>query len=727
VGGVSAEPGDEEDKHQILATASLAMSDGRALKHDETFAVFDRYGDIRSHGVRGAQGLYHDGVRFLSSLRLRLSGHRPLLLSSTVRENNVMLAVDLMNPDIIRGGELSIAHGTLHLLRSKFLWRGACYEHLQISNYGMSAVDVELALDFEADFVDVFEVRGSHRARRGTLHEPERQGSAVLLAYTGLDGLRRTTRLEFAPEPTQLGTDGASFSFQLEARQAKDLYLTQVCEVDGSAAEQRVTFETAYAGACGVISRHYADDAAIATSSEQFNDWLSRSIADLHMMITATQHGQYPYAGVPWFSAPFGRDGIITALELSWVNPRLARGVLEFLAATQARELDPTCDAEPGKIIHEMRRGEMAALGEIPFGCYYGSVDSTPLFIMLAAAYHEFTGDTQTIARLWPSLELALGWIEQWGDCDGDGFIEYSRRSNVGLIQQGWKDSHDSVFHADGTAAQGPIALCEVQGYVYAARQGAARLASALGQGPRARALESAAEGLREQFDAAYWCEDLQTYALALDGAKRPCRVRSSNAGHCLFTGIAKPERAHAMAEQLLSEQMFSGWGVRTLSARERRYNPLSYHNGSVWPHDNALIGAGLARYGRKEHASRILTGLFNASEFVDLRRLPELFCGLPRRPGEGPTLYPVACSPQAWAAGAPFLLLGAVLGMSVDGAAQRVSFREPLLPQFLDEVNIRGLQVGAQRVDLSLRRHAEDVGVNVLGSTGPVEVLTIK
>jgi glycogen debranching enzyme len=721
---------DDDDRYQILAASSLTLSGARVLKHGDTFAVFDRHGDIRPYGIEGAQGLYHEGTRFLSALRVRLGGQRPLLLSSTVREDNILLGVDSMNPDLTHAGQVMIPHGTIHVLRSKFLWRGTSYEHLQISNYGASAVDVVLAVAFAADFVDVFEVRGTRRERRGTLHPADISHDAVTLSYTGLDGDRRCTRLHFAPAPDICAESQASFQLHLEAAQSKDVYLTVSCESWTDRPSLHRAFEHAHGEACTAMRRHASVECSIHTSNEQFNDWLNRSISDLRMMITDTPEGPFPYAGVPWFSAPFGRDAIITALEALWFNPQLALGVLSFLAATQADAFDAEADAEPGKIVHEMRSGEMARLREIPFGRYYGSVDSTPLFVLLASAYHEVSGDTASIERLWPHIDRALEWIVRHGDLDGDGFVEYGRRSKSGLLHQGWKDSQDSVFHADGTPAQGPIALCEVQGYVYAAQQGAARLAEALGMPDRARVLRSRADELRGRFDQAFWCEDLGTFALALDGAKRPCRVRSSNAGQTLFTGIVLPERAPPLAEQLLTAEMFSGWGIRTVASGEHRYNPMSYHNGSVWPHDNALIAWGLARYGMREQALSVMTALFDASLFVDLNRLPELSCGFTRRHGEGPTLYPVACSPQSWVAAAPLLLLRAALGMTVEGGAKRVRFDRPALPPFLEAVTIKKLRVGPEgSVDLDLRRHPDDVGVNIAGRHGParVEVIAVK
>jgi glycogen debranching enzyme len=720
-GRPAAEAPGGKSPYYILASSPQADEHGLVLKHNDTFAVFDHFGDIKPTGL-GEEGLYHEGTRYLSCLLLGLEHGRPMFLSSTVRQHNDLLTVDLTNPDIDRAGRIAVPRGTLHLSRTKFLRDGACYERLHLRNYGPAAVTVSLLLHFEADFADIFEVRGTRRARRGDYLPEELRRDGVTLAYRGLDGVVRRTGLACVPPPDEVHRGDIGFELHLPSQGDATIDLTIACERDGDE-PRRLSFDAAHSAAGESLDGDRPVGCSLHASNGQFNSWVDRAAADLQMMTTRTPFGPYPYAGVPWFSCPFGRDGIITALECLWLWPELARGVLAYLAATQADAVISEQDAEPGKILHETRRGEMAALHEIPFGRYYGSIDSTPLFVLLAGVYYERSGDRPFLESIWPNVEAALRWIEKYGDRDGDGFVEYARQSAKGLIQQGWKDSHDSIFHADGSAARPPIALCEVQGYVYAARRAAAAVAGALGMVERSEQLFSQAEELKERFERAFWCDDIGTYALALDGDKKPCRVRTSNAGHCLFAGIADRERARRTAATLLSADSFSGWGVRTVAAGEARYNPMSYHNGSVWPHDNALIAQGLAHYGQKDGVLRIMAGLFDASVFLDLHRLPELFCGFPRRPGQGPTLYPVACSPQSWSAAAPFLLLQACLGLDVKGPERQVGFFQPTLPPFLRDVHIRNLGVNGAAVDFDLHRHGDEVSINVLRRQGTVEV----
>ena len=722
------------NRFYILSTSGRVDDRTRVLKSGDTFAVFDRFGDIEALGPPEL-GIYHQDTRFLSRLALRLESHRPLLLSSTIKEDNAFLAVDLTNTDLHHAGEVAVSRGTIHIFRSKVLWEATCYDRLRIHNYGRSTVDLSFVVEFDADYADLFEVRGVGRDRRGRRYPVQGTETALQFSYEGLDGRLRQTWIVFNPPPANLHGSRANYRVRLEPGAYITYSFAIRCEPEalrfGPTQSCKpgpvLIYDDAAAKAAAALRFARADEPELFTSNEQFNDWLNRSIADLHMMRTDTIYGPYPYAGVPWFSTVFGRDGIITALECLWFKPDVARGVLSYLAATQSDEENREQEAQPGKILHETRGGEMAALGEVPFGRYYGSVDATPLFIMLAGAYYKRTGDKAFIQSIWSHIEHALTWIDEFGDVDGDGFVKYARQSQRGLLNQGWKDSHDAVFHQDGTFAEGPVALCEVQAYTYAAKLSAAELARSLGNEAFAKQLASQAETLRRTFEDMFWCEDLCTYALALDGKKRLCRVRTSNAGHCLFAGIASRDRARRVATTLTSEVSFSGWGVRTVAEKEARYNPMSYHNGSIWPHDNALIAAGFARYGLKDEAAKILAGLFDASLFFDLHRLPELFCGFPRRPGESPTLYPVSCSPQTWASCAVFLVLQACLGLEIDGSEGKVVFTDPYLPSFLPGVQIKGLRVGQASVDLSLSRHESDVGVNVLRREGPVSVVVVK
>ncbi|HEX7076656.1 MAG TPA: amylo-alpha-1,6-glucosidase, partial [Hyphomicrobiaceae bacterium] len=462
---------------------------------------------------------------------------------------------------------------------------------------------------------------------------------------------------------------------------------------------------------------------SIETSNDIYNEAARRAIADLYMLMTHMPEGLVPYAGIPWYSTVFGRDSLITALLMLWFDPGVALGVLRYLAANQATDVIPEADAEPGKILHEVRLGEMAELGEVPFRRYYGSVDSTPLFVFLAGSYLERTDDLETIRNLWPHIEAALNWIDQFGDQDGDGFVEYGAKTKKGLVNQGWKDSYDAIFHANGDLAKGPIALVEVQGYVFAAKKKAAVMAERLGHEALAAKLLREAEELQKRFQKEFWSDEIGTYALALDGKKRPCLVQTSNAGHALLTGIAADECVPKVVQALMSRESFSGWGIRTVATTASRYNPMSYHNGSVWPHDNALIAMGFARYGFKEAASRIFEALFTASSYLELRRLPELFCGFGRRRSHGPTLYPVACAPQAWAAAAPLALLQSCLGLRISPKQGTISLEHPMLPPFLDHVTLRKLACGGIKLDIEFRRAGDHVAMNVLNATGDAQL----
>ena len=703
----------------IAVTASPARP-RHAMKHGDSFLVVDSHGDI---GVSpgGPDGLFHRDTRYLSHLEMSINGLQPLMLGSNLSNDNCVLTVDLTNPDIIDRDRIALRKSLLHVARTVFVAGQSLHQRLLVRNYGADNVPLVLSLSFAADFVDVFEVRGMTRARRGTTASEIGQGHAAL-DYMGLDGVTRRIEVRFDPPPTVLTTSSASFRLTIEPQASATIYLTACCDPSG---EGKAPFLRVMRRAHREMKQLMRSDTKIHTSNHRFNEMLRRATVDLAMLLTETPQGLYPYAGIPWYSTTFGRDGLITALQCLWLDRRIPVAVLKRLASMQATEFDAASDAEPGKILHETRSGEMASLREIPFGRYYGSVDATPLFVLLAGQYVQTSGDLETVRELWPAIEQALAWIDGPGDPDKDGFVEYHRHSDNGLVNQGWKDSHDAIFHADGGLANGPIALCEVQGYVYAAKRLASDCARGLGLAERASQLDVQADRLRAHFEQSFWCEERGTYALALDGNKLPCRVQSSNAGQVLFSGIASSDRAKRIAEALMTPECFSGWGVRTISTAERRYNPMSYHNGSVWPHDNALIALGLARYRAKNEVARIFRAQFDAATYLDLHRLPELFCGFSRFAGRGPTLYPVACAPQAWAAGAFFAFLQASLGLKQDPWKKEIRFQTPTLPNFLDEVVLRGLTAGAGSADVMIRRHGTRTSLEVLRTQGNVDVKT--
>jgi glycogen debranching enzyme len=707
----------------IAASGSLQERGTRTLKHGDTFAVFDHRGDIGAE-TGSSEGLYHRDTRILSRLTLLLEEARPLLLSSMTQDDNAVFSADLSNPDLLVDGQIALRREQIHLHRLRFIWTGVCYERLLIRNFSDRPLRVRVALLFASDFADLFEVRGERRRARGESSAIRDSDCKTELRYMGLDAIERITTLEFDPAPQTLTTGRAAFEVSLNAHQVKRIFIrVGVPETDAGHWSGRVFYRHMRA-ARHALRQSSARAASVDSSNSVFNEIARRAVSDLYMLVTDTAQGPYPYAGTPWFSTPFGRDGIITALMTLWADPHIAQGVLRFLASTQATAIEPERDAEPGKILHEMRHGEMANLREVPFGRYYGSVDATPLFVLLLGEYFIRTGDLGTVRALWPNALAALAWIDEFGDRDRDGFVEYYRQTKEGLANQGWKDSQDAVFHRDGRYAEGPIALCEVQAYVYGAKRQASLLAAVLGHQAQAAQLQAQADALRENFEAKFWCEELSVYALALDGAKQPCRVVSSNSGQVLLTGIAGEERAQRVAQTLLGPACFSGWGIRTLGLSEPHYNPMSYHNGSVWPHDNGLIALGLARYGHARAAAQIFNGMFDAASYMELRRLPELFCGFLRGRHNAPTQYPVACSPQAWASASIFGLLQAALGLRLSEASGEISFYRPVLPDFLDRLHVRNLRLNRGSADVLLQRHGSDVAVTQTRRDGDVSVV---
>jgi glycogen debranching enzyme len=701
--------------HQVVTADVQGSDEPLTLKHDDCFGQFNEIGDIDAE-ARTEAGLYRAGVRHLSRLTLTINSFRPLLLAATTREDNVLLTFNLTNPDVRgEGGRVVLPRGTLHITRTRFIWNGVCHEMLKVRNFALTSITVELAIRFAADFENIIDVRAQRRVDAGRARFERVERDSVTQGYLGADEVVRETVVDCHTPPDSISSDALRYKLSIGSRGEKTIAIAIGCRSANNPV-QIASYARSLSAAEELARTEGRPPTQVDSTDAQFNQWLQRSAADIGMMLTATPHGRIPSAGLPWLDAAFGRDTILTALQTLWVWPQIARNVLRYLAATQSADSFPANGAEPGKILNEARGGDQAPN-------YFG-VDTTPLFVLLAGAYYARTADLDFVAELWPAISSALSWIDVYGDIDGDGFVE-SRPVRPGQIpQHGWKSSPDSVFHADGRVATGPLALCEVQGYVYGAKLGAARIARSLGEMPRAIALVEAAQALQARFNSAFWCDDIQTFAPALDGEKLRCCVRTSNPGHCLYTGIAHAERGRQVIAGLGDEQMFSGWGVRTVAESELRFNPMSYHNGSVWPHDNALLASGAARYDDKAFALRLLTAQFDAAREFNLLRLPELICGFRRRGREAPLQFPVACAPQSCSAAAPFLMLQSVLGISIDALDRQIVLAHPVVPEGFEEIRVKNLEVGEASVDFTVRRHAGSVSVSVERREGKLDLV---
>jgi glycogen debranching enzyme len=695
-----------------------------AVKEDDTFLYSDLEGNL-DHGGDYGLGLYTADTRFLSYFRLTVNGRDPVLLSSS-SERGYMSHVDLTNPDLYDGDLLTVPQQTLNIRRIRAI-RDRLFERVRVKNYNAFAVSLDLEFGFGADFADIFEVRGMARESVTEPLQPTVEAGVVEFPYEGRDGIRRTTRIEFGAQPDRISTEDGIvtvvFRMHLAPYQTKLVGLS----VDPIVEDDRTT-AVDFDHAVHDLRRSYEEwergSTQVVTDNELYNQLLDRSLRDLRALQTRVDGGSVLAAGIPWYVTVFGRDSLIASHQLLMVNPDTARGALELLAAKQGAEVDDWRDEQPGKILHEIRYGELARAGIVPHTPYFGSVDSTPWFLILLAQYFRWTGDVAFALDLLPAAERALEWIDRFGDLDGDGFVEYLCRSTGGIRNQGWKDSADSVVHADGRLAEPPIALAEVQGYVYLAKQRMADVFRALGRSDDAQRLDDDAERLKRRFNEAFWMEDEKFFAEALDADKRQVRTVTSNPGHGLYCGIVDEDKAVPLAKRLLSPDMFSGWGVRTMSKAAAAYNPMSYHNGSVWPHDNALIAAGLKRYGFARSTNRVATALFDAAIQADYLRLPELFCGFTRRTPNRPVSYPIACSPQAWAAGSPYLMLQAMLGISARAHQNLLTVNLPHLPTWLNTVEVRNLAVGNSRLSLVFRREGEITSFSLLSREGDVRVV---
>ncbi|MQB00375.1 MAG: amylo-alpha-1,6-glucosidase [Actinobacteria bacterium] len=690
------------------------------LKGGRLFACSGKDGLISPR--RGsAQGLYRDDARYLSKLELKIGGAHPILLSSSA-EPGFEGVINATNPPL-RFEEERVAPQSLHLRRIRLLSR-SMFEELDLVNHSQTRIHTTLSFTFGADYVDLFEVRGlEQRFTRAVLTEIV--DDHALLTYRGQDDIELSTKILFDPPPAHVEANGndvtASWNVELAPGDGCHIGLQILCAPEDTE-PPKVTYESARTTAKRQLAE-FNDRCARFTSDEtSFDRALDLAARDIWALSTETSAGRILVAGIPWFVAPFGRDALIASYESLPLTMMPARDCLETLAAHQATADDPSRDAEPGKILHETRFGELARLKAIPHTPYYGSVDSTPLFLMLASAYHRWTNDTTTLERLKPAIDRALDWIDDFGDRDGDGYVEYERRSPAGLRNQGWKDSEDGILHRDGSAPVGPLALVEVQAYVYLAKTRIAELYEVFGEDDTSARLQEDANLLKKRFNEDFWMDDEFTMALALDGAKDQVGSVTSNPGHALFCDIVDEDRAALMVERMMRDDMFSGWGIRTLSSKTRAYNPMSYHNGSVWPHDSAIVAAGMKRYGYTAQAQKVTNALFDAAHNFEMR-LPELYCGFDRQRGLPPVPYPVACKPQAWSAAAPVFLVQTMLGLTANAAKRQLQIHQPDLPTWLNSLKIERLKVGGTTMSLLFDRSGGDTACSVLESDGDVRV----
>ena len=701
-----------------LASKTLAVKEG------ETFLYSDLEGNLDHSGDYGL-GLYFRDTRFLSQFRMEVSGRSPVLLSSS-SERGYMSHVDLTNPDLYDGDIVAVPQQTLNIRRIRAI-NGRLFERVRVKNYNPYPVSLDLEFSLGADFADIFEVRGLAHEKHNPPDPPKADGSSVEFAARGVDGARRLTQIEFAQAPDKLEVEGrivhASFRMHLGAYQTKLIAMT-ISPVVDDVRPRELEFDVAVHELRRSYEEWERDCTQIFTDNELFNQLLNRSLRDLRALFTETDEGGILAAGIPWYVTIFGRDALIASHQLLSVNLEPARRALELLAARQGTEVDDWRDMQPGKILHEVRQGELARAGIVPHTPYFGSVDVTPWFLILYAQHLRWSGDLDFAQKLLPAAEAALRWIDEYGDLDDDGFVEYLCRSSRGMRNQGWKDSHDAIVHADGHLAEPPIALSEVQAYVYLAKERMADVYRALGDEQRGEFLLGQAHELKRRYNEAFWMDDEKYFAGALDADKRQVRTVMSNPGHGLYCGIVDEDKAMPLAKRLLAPDMFSGWGIRTMSKAAAAYNPMSYHNGSVWPHDNALIAAGLKRYGFIRSTNRVATALFDAAVHAEYLRLPELFCGFTRRTPNRPVSYPVACSPQSWAAGSPFLMLQAMLGISARAHENLLTVNKPHLPTWLNTVEVRNLAVGRSRISLVFRREGEITSFSVLSREGDVRVV---
>ncbi len=715
----------------IVATTSAeryVMGGGRAsrlaIKEGDLFLYTNELGQVPGT-ENSVLGLYYRDTRYLSRYELTIGGRQPVLLSASA-DRGYAATVELTNLESRTADGRVLPQASVHVRRTRFV-SDRLYELLRVRNYHQREVELVLDMHFDADFADLFEVRGSRRRRRGSRLAPAAGEGTLTLSYLGLDEVTRQTVVRFHDRPESIKQGRVRWRLRLPPGERVVLrYDVQVVgpEAPGEAGGE---FNARISALRHDHERWESDATEIFTDNEQLNRTLRRGQQDLRMLSTVIDGERVPLAGVPWFVAPFGREMAFVGLETLLLDLRWARAAVSFLARRQGVGDSAFREEQPGKIMHELRRGELAAIHAVPHTPYYGSVDSTALWLLLVAELAMWTGDLDGFELRERAVEAALAWIDGPADPDGDGFVEYERRSRVGLRNQGWRDSQDAVLHDDGTPAQGPIALAETQGYVYYAKRRLAAVYGQLGDVERAERLAQDAARLKRAFNERFWMEDQDFFALALDGQKRQVRGVSSTIGHALWSRIVGQEHIPDVVRRLMAPDMFTGWGIRTLSKETRFYNPVSFYNGSVWPFDTALIANGLKKHGYVQESNRLSWGLVEAATAHEYSRLPEMFCGFTRQAIDRPVSFPMACSPDANSAAALFLVLQSMLGIYAQAEENIVYVHNPVLPRWLGEVTVSNLRVGRTTMRLRFRREGSQTSFSVLDKQGPGRIVVVE
>ena len=696
--------------------------DYRLIKEGDLFLLTNQAGNIRKN-TDVQYGLYTKDTRFLSRYELFVDNNKPFILSFGETEDSIN-KIYLTNENITK----SESEEAL-IKREQIIFNGMVYDRILIKNYFSQLLTLKLTLKAESDYLDIFQVRNYLKEKRlGIILNPYKVKNGIVLGYLGKDGVRRETELKILTGEGEVYKNRIEFSFKLKRMQEKELTIGIIPRVEGPKLTNKniISFERAQKKIRSNYKKWEEDSLIIKTDNKNFNQLINRGLSDLKLLLTDLEEGFIPIAGIPWYAVPFGRDSIITSLQTLMVNIKIAKGTLKTLARFQGKEVNKDTEEEPGKIMHEIRFGELAHLSLIPHTPYYGTIDATLLFLILAVEYFHWTGDLPFIRKVLPNLFAALEWIDKYGDIDQDGYIEYNPKNTKWAANQGWKDSTNSSVHQDGSLAVPPIALVEVQGYVYHAKKGMAEIFFYLGEKDKAEKLEKDARKLKDKFNRDFWVEERKYFAFGLDYQKKQIASITSNPGHCLYSGIVSQDRSEAVVKKLLSNEMFSGWGIRTMGENEVGYDPMSYHNGSVWPHDNSIIINGLTRYNYCREAIEVINGLIKASQYFKYNRLPELFCGFSQKETQRPIEYPVACSPQAWACGSIYLIIQSLLGINADVINNRI-YLKPILPDKINKIEIKNLKTGNNRVDFMLTKGKDRIKLSDVKIEGNIELVLSK